>query len=811
MAEIMLISPPASEELAQFWHHSASCESFDTETKCTMNKVVVAIVILRIVIHNFVAGSQSLQLIALVPTGNERSNRCVDRGEELVQAAKIAVNAINANEDILKDYTLSVVVGSSDICTAESFVDALTEFVRHITNNSDVERSASVNPVGIIGMVCSSAMLHVSPFASLSSISLLQVTAGTTPPIAITRSRSRVTISHIYQAAPPSTIHNDALIALMKEQNWKRIAMVRLTSGLNIIHVNQGIDLQAKLSEHEFNVTFNGEITTGEDGAGLEEILNEIENRMARIIYVSLPDQEARNLLCLSYWRNIMSPLYTWILHDNPLEILKRKTRNCTEEMMTIVLNGTILFQYKIINDRNRTLDHTNLTYNEYEELYKWSLLNESGNNTLCGEEPEIIHSNAMYDSVIALALALNKSQATINLTDYGRGMLMDTAEINKTLMEVNFTGAGGQISFNNKTHELNVSNVGVNIYRISNLSYLPYAYYSSSMNSVERRMYFSTEISDRFGEYIRQVHFALSGVILAVIVILVVIGIVVLSLYVYHYNNPDIKATSPVLSIVVLCACFLLYVSAIFTALRSSFYGGTILFSVLCIFEMWTFVISIQVIFATLFMRLLRVYRIFFHYQKVGKLWSDGGLLLFVAMLTSPSIILLILWTSIDPLKTGKSLSVFRFSPTDPHFDIYLDCHSNHLGVWLSIILGYTGLIMIAVLALAVMTRKVKIESFRDTKEVNAFVFTTVFLIVLFIPLSWFLQGPNDAALYSTFVLRELGQLLVPIACKVFVFAPKIYYAHFTDPTRHKSTTFHTSGKHTNNPKSSFSNSGTV
>ena len=206
--------------------------------------------------------------------------------------------------------------------------------------------------------------------------------------------------------------------------------------------------------------------------------------------------------------------------------------------------------------------------------------------------------------------------------------------------------------------------------------------------------------------------------------------------------------------------------------------------------------------------MRLLRVYRIFFHYQKVGKLWSDGGILVFIALLSSLSIILLILWTAIDRLRTDE-FEVFLSTGDSPHIDVYLNCESDYLGAWLGIIIGYNGLIMLAVLALAIMTRKVKIESFRDTKEVNAFVFITVFIIVVCIPLSLILQGATDAALYSTFVLRELCLILVPVACKAFVFAPKIYYAHFDDPTRRRSS-FATSGKCTK-PRSSFSVSGTV
>lgn len=724
----------------------------------------------------------------------------------MIVAARMASEAINENDAILQGYRLEVIHGFSDSCTVESFATSLTQFVRYITNDS-----ISNHTVGVI-MVCPSTMLHVSPFASLEGISLLQIAAGPTPPTAISRSRERITIGHIYQAAPSATIFNDALIALMRDQEWRNIETIRLTSSLNIIHVNQAADLQMKIdSDDELSIVFNGEIRSGEDGAGIEQILEEIEARQTRIIYATLPDKEARDMLCAGYYRNIMSPLYTWVLHDHSLDDLKQSTHNCTTEQMGRVLDGALLLHYNASQDGSRHLDYSGMMYSDYKSTLLQRLVAETGRNaadTLCGKDSNIVHSNAIYDSVISFALALNKSQANgVNLMQYGRGMPRDTETINNSLnMHVRFSGAGGMISFNNATHELE-ARIGVNIFQLTNSELVPFAHYNGTANSITPLPGYHRDISDSFEQSIKRVHIGLSAAILAVAAIFAVIGVIVLILFIYHWNAPDIKATSPILSITILLACYLLYASATFTAVRSSFTEGTT-FAVLCTLEWWTFIIGIQLIFATLFFRLLRVYRIFFHYQKVGKLWSDKGVLVFITLLSSVSVILLILWTAIDMLRTIE-LEVFLSTGSTPRIDVYLNCESDYLGAWLGTIIGYNGLIMLAVLALAIMTRKVKIESFRDTKEVNAFVFTTVFLIVVSIPLSLILQGTSDAALYSTFVLRELCLILVPLACKVFIFAPKIYYAHFDDPTRRKSS-FATTGKRTN-PRSSFSMSGTV
>ena len=744
-----------------------------------------------------------LRVVALVPTGNDNASRCVDRGEELVVAANISLEAINANNSILKDYELSIVVARSDNCTEEAFSTALVQFAK----STLADEGAGV--VGVIGMVCPSTVQHISPFVSLPGISLLQITAGTTPPRAITRSRDRVKIGNLYQTAPAATTYNDALIALMKEQNWTKIAVVRLTSALNIIHNNQFADLQAKFNGTNMSITFNGEVTTGEDDSTFGLLLDEIERRRSRIIYASLPEQETRNFLCQAYLKNISSPLYTWVLYDHPLETLTKRTDRCSAAMMTEMLTGAILLHYDVTTNRNRTVEPWNLRYDEYETRYKEQLQTKFGNDTRCGRGHEIIYSNAMYDSVIAIALALNQSQAEVNLTEYGKGMPNSTKELDRSLiMGVKFDGAMGRVSFDNATHELKMR-IGVDIYRISNSILLPYAYYNGTSNTIRRLENYSSEISDTFDTDFKRVHIALTASILVVVGILVTISVIVLVLFIFHWNAPDIRATSPKLSIIILVACFLLYASALFTAVRSSFSSGE-LFAALCTLEWWTFVISIQLIFATLFMRLLRVYRIFFHYEKAGKPWTDGVILVAIALMVSLSIVLLIVWTGVDTLKTQET-SVFVLSPHRPRMDVYLFCRSRYLGAWLGLILGYSGLVMVAVVALAVMTRKIKIEMFRDTKEVNAFIFTMVFLIIVFIPLSEILEGASDASLYTTFILRELCLLLVPIACNIFLFAPKLYYAHFEDSTRHKQS-FATDGKNTQSgTKHGRSISGTV
>ena len=85
-----------------------------------------------------------------------------------------------------------------------------------------------------------------------------------------------------------------------------------------------------------------------------------------------------------------------------------------------------------------------------------------------------------------------------------------------------------------------------------------------------------------------------------------------VLALFIYNRNKPSIKATSPSLSILILVGCYMLYIGCLCAGARelidfNKYFGS------LCLAQLWFCVMRMQMIYSTLFMRLLRIYRLFF------------------------------------------------------------------------------------------------------------------------------------------------------------------------------------------------------
>lgn len=170
-----------------------------------------------------------LHLLALVPLGNMgKKTNCLDMGEELVLAAEIAAGRINSNPGLLANFTLKIIPAGTDQCLDPSIAEALGSFAKFIPDKS-------LNIVGIIGLVCPSAILGLSHIASLPDVDILQISASTTSPRIVGISRM-TGIGRLYQIAPPSTVFNEAVVALMKKNSWKKISVIRRTDSISVEH-----------------------------------------------------------------------------------------------------------------------------------------------------------------------------------------------------------------------------------------------------------------------------------------------------------------------------------------------------------------------------------------------------------------------------------------------------------------------------------------------------------------------------------------------------------------------------------------------
>ena len=696
-----------------------------------------------------------LHLLTLIPPGN--------KSDSLLLAAELAAFKINARDDLLPGCRLELISAVTEPCNETLIIEPYRSFVKYAASGGPF------NIVAVTGMICATVTQAISPLAGRQDIDLLQISAGAAPPVFA----NAEDYPRLYRVISSSAVQSDALLKLMEAFQWRRISI--LSDSTLIDHSGAAHDLINKVSEDPHLTLVSQEVVTPR--SVFPAFTRTISNA-AKIIYVSMAAEEVRRLLCAAYEQGRIWPTYVWILRVE--EDLLLGSEKCGNVTMQEVLENSIIFRYRTEpNDLNSMLV-SGQTYSEYQQHLGANITNED------------VFANALHDSVWAFTLALNQSLQNFTSEDlqhYGLGNNL-TSVIESNLKMVNFSGVTGQVHFN----ENRESDTEVNIFQVKNGTAVPIGCYNPHSQNLTLSLPPETMISKDDFETVRlKLHPAMPIVTLIVVGLLVVVTTIILFLFLYEWNKPAIKATSPYLSLLILAGCYLLYGAVTILAMREYIDNFGELCQALLCFD----VVGMLLIYGTLFVRLLRVCRIFFCvFRKPGKLWSDWSLFIVVLLIVMVAAIILILWATMDPLLTIK-IQFFIPFVDPPHHAAILFCDSNYYYAWISVLYYvYLASIVFFVGILAIFTRKIKIAGFRDTKEVSMFIFISIAaLTICFAYLTIFAEVGIIEAAYTFEVLQYLP---VAILCKVFLFMPKIWSARFQKRKRRPSTAFYTTSHST-------------
>ena len=171
--------------------------------------------------------------------------------------------------------------------------------------------------------------------------------------------------------------------------------------------------------------------------------------------------------------------------------------------------------------------------------------------------------------------------------------------------------------------------------------------------------------------------------------------------------------------------------------------------------------------IFATLLVKMLRIYHIFNHFQKLGRISSDFSMLFFILLVLTPHILVLILFTFSDSYH-WEVQTTFKVG----YISVFSDCigdispYFTALSVWLLVMI-------LAISVVAFKTRKVRIKHFRDAKNVNGLLFMLVLLGTIGLILYRLLDDYRycleaDITLY-------VATMSIIVLCQAFLFVPKL------------------------------------
>lgn len=371
-------------------------------------------------------------------------------------------------------------------------------------------------------------------------------------------------------------------------------------------------------------------------------------------------------------------------------------------------------------------------------------------------------YTNILHKTIMLSALIKNMSLLNAGL-DYATA-----------LSRIRSQGLVEDLSFDRDTHTLFSS--GVDIVQVADVLPVRVGHYDS------RRAGALTITNDSIKNHqILQTTVYRSPVVIVLVLYYVeivacsVLVTVDLVLYIYYRKEPEVKATSFSVSIFMFLSSYALILYLVLLAAKEQLVQPSLLSDVVCVARSWLNLLSIpgSLILATILVKMLRVYQIFRpnNLRRTGKCFTDPVIFCYILLLQLPNVIIVTLWSAIDPYK-NLSLKVQETNSVR----LVDKCFSHNLSVWPTLSLAYNFTLTFILAIVAIKTRKIRKCNFKDTKKVNAFVFLYIFLVILLLIL-WMTARELSMVSYGEAALH-FGHSIMVIMVQVLLFIPKLYPA---------------------------------
>ena len=221
---------------------------------------------------------------------------------------------------------------------------------------------------------------------------------------------------------------------------------------------------------------------------------------------------------------------------------------------------------------------------------------------------------------------------------------------------------------------------------------------------------------------------------------------------------------------------CYLFCLAAIFTITQGSFLLTPSIFSATICLLLLSAVNAFSLTLTTLFIKLLRVHHIFQssnHLKSnLGTRFKNYSLFFFILLLAlTPNIVFLLSLMIEIPKMSSYEIRSIR----DSLFIIEVHIRLTGTGPYVAVacMFAYLALFLLLILFLAIRTRKIEYENFKDTKKINIFIAIVFFITTMgsaFVS-NLFLVGDET----DGYVVLTVCLLILPTVCQLVLFLPKI------------------------------------
>ena len=736
--------------------------------------------------------TRPLYLLTLVPFPDSEEESGWDKGLGTIPGARVARDEINDRIDLLHGYHIELIERNIEACSRTDAADGLKNLVKYTVDPPCRPLAA------VTGLMCSSHTELVSPVAGHVGMDLLQLAVANSPTFALQND----SFPHLWRFLGTGTAYADATLALMNQFGWRRIGILYTYGSAYFTNVAAYFQRLVQSAGDDKEVIFSAGITRT-DEVFFQQIISDIKSEAATVLFISLNDQQSAELLCRIAAENLTAPSYIWLQVGRRLDrILAVTNKSCNDTTIIQAKQGHIELQFLREEIKDNLVSGEN--YSNYETSYREELEEVQYDYNVSISE-DLLYSNLLYDQVWAFALAMNNSlsvlaKRNLSIDNYTIGQNQITKIIEEQMGRLRFQGASGFIEFDQKHGVL----ASVGIYRVNQTDHLLVGTFLPQMNTSNQISYkLSLNISpDDVPDDDPPVMFILIPLPVAAVLysatgLTILFTTVILILLMYYREWPEVKASSPYISLFMIAGCWLLCVAVVSRTTYGWLHTEAIQlhYTVLVCIDLISSATGLSMVIITMFFRLLRVYHIFSTMTlKLRIFWKTISLSLVIFVLFFwITILLLALVLFHPPILSYSESFIFKEPIIVAEKQPYPALHLSII-IALIVIAIFLLVFLLGSMYLAIRMRKIKRNDFKDTKKINLFVailtITIVMTALTIVPLT---LSNNH---YIANIVMAVALLIIPNAISIILFLPKVIPAMRNKdgprPRRRSSTSFY-------------------
>ena len=647
----------------------------------------------------------TLHILSALPYPSNSPSDYSD-GPDIVPAGYLAIEMINNRSDILNNYHLKLIEGH-DGCRDSSVVNLLMKNVFY----------GGKNIVGIAGPRCYVSSEVTGLITAKDGIALINVHTSSSPFLGNTS-------LYPYSFGSTSYIHTfvDAYVELMKLKEWKHVGVLYVEDAGSYSVLNT---LNTKLSQMSgYEVAFSSTITNSYFPLGA------LQASSARAILVVVGVTLTRMLMCIAYANGAVFPGYQWtLLYRVPEQfvdtsfVYEGMSYNCSHTDLLLALKNSILidFNYEPHSDDYNKRGISGLTYPQYQQEYARAV--QRYNSGYYGPPVRVASTtkwgNPFHDAVWILALALNATDTRLkkynkSLCEYGFGQPSVTNIIQEEVSRLDFLGVGGRIRYSNGSR---FTEDVVDMWQVISNTSQPLGYFDEKLHITYTNATFLHPQEQKY-----QTDLLLSMIFLIVSILALILTAILHVLNIIFRNHESVKASSHRLNHMAYGGIYLLSLTIVMLTLTEGFSLPLPVKDVICIAVPWVSSIGFTAVYATLDLKLFRIYRLLIiAVEKLRKpsnikMMRDPVLLVAIAILCIPDIVICTVWQIVDPIKV-KSYSSLQKDTVEPIYVTYESCFvhsSKNILPWLLSLFIYNGILCCIATFIAFLTRSISERNFK-------------------------------------------------------------------------------------------------